>query len=657
MPPYRRHFLQAFILVAIFVCGIFAAAYAARPTDSPRLRWDGKVFSSKQELRNYLVPKGVNWKEFVRLHPVAMAILEGRKPPLLWDGKTFTSKDQLRNYLVTRGVNWDDFVGLHPDAMAILEGRKAPPCQSEKKCEDTTTETTTSTTETTTTAPTEPAPTEPTPTEPTPTSPTETTPTVDSPNIAKNPSVETSLVGVGTLGGARIERSQEWSADGSFAVKVTTPGAAIGEGVWNGRSTVSPGTELELSVRVTAASAMTVRLAIDEFGSSGSYIGGDAGPDVSFSAGDEKTLSHRAVVGSSTAQVTIHVTTRQKVAGSFHADMFVVRAPNAAAPAAPAPTTTPTTTTPSTTTPTTTTPTTPTQSGTYFAGSSPWNTPIGSASVRARSAEWMSALYGTIGGINVNQGGWTPGVFYADGSAARKTVILANGWRMDDVPIPSNLAPSGDNDAHAVIVDTARGRAYDFFGLVRSSTSPSGWAASAGVVFRLGGSGFWNGDLGPWGARASSAALLGGLILKSDVEAGAIAHALACAAPKQLIENGLDGISPVTTGDGSGPAGSMPMGSRLQLDPSLDLSKLPLEAGEVLLARALQQYGCYVVDSTGNGLVLYAQNFKFLPGGVNPYPSSWSNGISKELVRFMRVVEPPSRPTYDDRNVFGQPHQ
>jgi hypothetical protein len=339
--------------------------------------------------------------------------------------------------------------------------------------------------------------------------------------------------------------------------------------------------------------------------------------------------------------------------------MFVVRAPTTTAPApttaTPTPTTTPTETT-TTTTPTTTT-TTPTQRSTYFADSSPWNTPIGSASVRAKSANWMSSLYATIGGINVNQGAWTPGLFYADGSAPRKPILLPNGWKFEDVPIPSNLAPSGDSDAHAVIIDMARGRAYDFFGLVRSSTSPGGWAASAGIVFRVDGSGFWNGDLGPWGARASSAALLGGLIVKSDVESNSIGHALACAAPKQLIESGWDGVSPVTTGDGSGPAGSMPMGSRLQLDPSLDLSRLPLEPGELIIARALQQYGCYVVDSTGSALVLYAQNSKLLPGGVNPYPSSWSNGISKELVRFMRVVEPPSRPTYDDRNVFGQPHK
>lgn len=99
----------------------------------------------------------------------------------------------------------------------------------------------------------------------------------------------------------------------------------------------------------------------------------------------------------------------------------------------------------------------------------------------------------------------------------------------------------------------------------------------------------------------------------------------------------------------------MPMGSRLQLDPSLDLSTLPLEPGEAVIARALQRYGCYVVDSS-SGMVLYAQNDTLLPGGSNPYPSSWSNGLSRELVKRMRVVDPPPTPTYDDRTAISQPH-
>jgi chitodextrinase len=295
---------------------------------------------------------------------------------------------------------------------------------------------------------------------------------------------------------------------------------------------------------------------------------------------------------------------------------------------------------------------------TYFAGSSPWNTPIGQAVVAAQSSQWINTLYNNIGEIDVNQSAWTPGIFYADASTPRKTVPLDEGWTLDDVPIPSNLTPSNDADAYAIIIDTARGRAYEFFSLRPSSTSPSGWWARTADVLRLSGSGFWNGNLGPWGSLSSGMGFLGGLIRKSEIDAGVINHALLCGAPANVIENrSYIGIPPATTSDGTGPAGYMPMGSRLQIDPSLSMSQLPVEPGDAILVRALQQYGCYVGISTGPSMILFGENYLHLPGGVNPYPSSLANGISKELLRYMRVVEGPPAPVYDDRTVFGQPHR
>jgi hypothetical protein len=100
----------------------------------------------------------------------------------------------------------------------------------------------------------------------------------------------------------------------------------------------------------------------------------------------------------------------------------------------------------------------------------------------------------------------------------------------------------------------------------------------------------------------------------------------------------------------------MPMGSRLQLDPSLDVAALGLEAGEEMLARALQDYGAYIVDSTQpNGFACFASNSSTL--NPSPYPSTWANGISKELFSRMRVVSPPSPPSYDHRAVFNQPRR
>jgi hypothetical protein len=225
-----------------------------------------------------------------------------------------------------------------------------------------------------------------------------------------------------------------------------------------------------------------------------------------------------------------------------------------------------------------------------------------------------------------------------------------DGWIVDNVPIPSNLQPSSDSDAHAVVLAPWLDRAYEFFGLRRDSNGQ--WAYYSAAVVRLGGSGWWDGTYsaggvsGPWGPRASGATLSGGLIRPGEVQAGVITHALACAAPKHVIG---PPVSPARTSDGSGGSGAMPMGSRLQLDPSLNVASLGLEPGEEMIARALQTYGAYVVDSS-SAMACYAQ-------GGGSYPSSWSSGIRRDLILRMRIVAPPSAPSYDSRATFGQPHR
>jgi len=316
-------------------------------------------------------------------------------------------------------------------------------------------------------------------------------------------------------------------------------------------------------------------------------------------------------------------------------------------------TTTAATTTTSATTTSTSAPFAP-GSG-YYGSNSPWNTPIpANPAIIPQSSTWMTALYGDSSAIGIATSHWTPAVWYVDSSTPRKTWYMSGGWIMDNVPTPANLATSPDGETWTAIVDKADGLEYDFFDATKSSSSPSGWTATNGGVIRLNGSGWWDNRVGPWIGRVSGDSNLGGLILASDAQAGVINHALGCVTPNTM--DGSSAVSPATAGDPNGSSSGLPMGSHLQLDPSLDISTLGLEPGEAMVARALQVYGCYVVDSA-SGFALYAENYHFLPGGANPYPSSWANGISKELVRRMRVVTPPPTPTYDDSSVLNQPHK
>lgn len=299
-------------------------------------------------------------------------------------------------------------------------------------------------------------------------------------------------------------------------------------------------------------------------------------------------------------------------------------------------------------------PSPPTGKALYFAADSPWNIPISvNPTLASNSASLSAVLAGSGVPLGVNQGAWTPGVFYADASTPRKRVLLKNGWIADDVPFPADFKSSGDADAHAVVHDKSTGRLYESYGLTNNPVSGM-------IVAHADGSGWWDGNYssggvtGPWGCRASSASLMGGLILPEDIAAGDIPHALSCSLRKNLIG---PPISPATTGDGvySGP---IPMGSRLQLDPAFDLS--PYEPGDQMIGRCLKRYGVFIVESSNadtGSMAIYARNFNSSLGGKNPYPASWSNGLPDVWAKHMRVIAPPPRPVYDNRATFGQPHK
>jgi hypothetical protein len=298
-------------------------------------------------------------------------------------------------------------------------------------------------------------------------------------------------------------------------------------------------------------------------------------------------------------------------------------------------------------------PVAPPPSDRFFAPDSPWNTPIpAGVQVLPQSAQWIDALHAQSGNINVNQGSWTPNVFTSKQSDPTQNMVNQDGWRLDSVPIPANLFPSGDSDAHAVIIAPWQNRAYEFFELRKNAQGQ--WTMHSGVVFRLNGSGWWDGTYssggvtGPWAARASGASLLA-MIRPQDVAAGEIRHALSCAAPKGALG---PPVTPARTSDGSGGSGALPMGSRLQLDPAYDLNQL--EAGDRIIARAMQVYGMYPTDSS-SVVAIYCQSTATMPS--NPYPPSWAGGLPRSLLLSMRVVAPSAVPVYDNRGVFGQPHK
>ncbi|MGH2867761.1 MAG: hypothetical protein ACRDNK_09355 [Solirubrobacteraceae bacterium] len=158
-------------------------------------------------------------------------------------------------------------------------------------------------------------------------------------------------------------------------------------------------------------------------------------------------------------------------------------------------------------------------------------------------------------------------------------------------PLPSGVAieggPHGSGDRHVLVLDRTTCTDYELFA---AQPHQDHWNAGSGAIFHL------NSDhLRPAGWTSADAAglpILPGLARYSEVAAGAIDHALRFTAPC----TGPHYVYPArhrTSGCG-GPS-APPMGLRVRLKASVNISSLPGQARVV--AQALKRYGLILADN------------------------------------------------------------
>jgi len=221
---------------------------------------------------------------------------------------------------------------------------------------------------------------------------------------------------------------------------------------------------------------------------------------------------------------------------------------------------------------------------------------------------------------------WTVPVYRADAATPRHTVSLTAPWTSfrayGPVPIPAGARPDPQGDGHMAVIDPADGCVYDFW---QAREEGGAWSASWATSTAITGDGSYGGGLG---ARGSGLALVAGLIRPEDLRAGRIPHALIFGYPRTASDVH---VPPATKTDGrsTGPE-AIPMGTRVQLDPSLDLDTLDLSPYERTIARALQEYGMILGDS-GGSLSLYAVHPQSYPS--DPYAGILPGGTSVTLAK------------------------
>src|SRR5262249_47975979 len=85
---------------------------------------------------------------------------------------------------------------------------------------------------------------------------------------------------------------------------------------------------------------------------------------------------------------------------------------------------------------------------------------------------------------------------------------------------------------------------------------------------------------------------------------------------------------PMVASDGNTPGG-IPMGARLQLNPTVDCNTLSgASVGEKMVCRALQDYGGYMRDTGGVPLSMYFEGENLSDPGRNPPTNPGDPGIS-----------------------------
>jgi hypothetical protein len=285
----------------------------------------------------------------------------------------------------------------------------------------------------------------------------------------------------------------------------------------------------------------------------------------------------------------------------------------------------------------------------FFQQYSTWYQKIPTApQVMDNSQNYVQDILVNGSGVAVEYREWSVPIFYAKADTPIVTVAtgnqntIANGW--NKVPIPPEAVPAGNSaslagqyrDGHLSVVSHDRKFAWDFFGAQKATND--NWSASMVRRWDLSTDGVMQEYDLQGSPRACPTSLLHGLITKDEIKSGRIDHALAFAYWGAPLTAHWD-IYPCRAyrqGVSTRPW-AMLHGFRLQLDPSVDINTLGLNAAGRVVAKALQEYGAIFVENAGQGSnIIYAESFE-------DKPESWGADIPLiagiPLNRF-RVIEP-----------------
>jgi hypothetical protein len=172
-----------------------------------------------------------------------------------------------------------------------------------------------------------------------------------------------------------------------------------------------------------------------------------------------------------------------------------------------------------------------------------------------------------------------------------------------------------DGDRHLLIVDRDRWALYELFA-AQWNASRQRWEAGSGAVFDLSSNArrpeSWT------SADAAGLAILPGLVRYDEAARGSVRHAL------RVTVRSTNGYAwPASHAAGSA-SGALPMGARLRLKASKDLSRYPAYIQNIF--RGMQTYGLIVADNGTDLYVTGTMDARWNNSELNPAFSSVTGG-------------------------------
>jgi hypothetical protein len=251
--------------------------------------------------------------------------------------------------------------------------------------------------------------------------------------------------------------------------------------------------------------------------------------------------------------------------------------------------------------------TTPPQAGAFprlYADSSFVNTaiPAGAAVDPASPQMVATAITPQTGRANLaNSDAWGAPLAYATPGSTPHTVACLRYFC--DGPavsfaIPRYAQPGSGSDGQLTVLDPASGEELDMW-QASFDAGAAAWSASSRILQDANG---WGAACSPGqrcgGANAAGFAYFAGVVRPEEIAQGHIDHALALMVPDTRA--GFVACPAVGSDGTSTDPGALPIGARLELDAGFDVEHSALPRWEKVIARALQQYGAYVVDTSGS---------------------------------------------------------